>query len=151
MPKHTLWLLAAVYVMFTTLVSPQTAPPVGASEKEIERLEEQARQAALKADTTFIEKYTAADYVAITANGRVHGKQAEIQNWQSGLFTYQAIEVHELKIRIYGDTAICSSLASVRGTNQGRTFSQDNRFTRVWVKQAGDWKVVMFQSTRADQ
>ena len=151
MRRHSLWPLAAAYLAFTTLALPQTASHADAKEKEIERLEEQARQAALNADTSFIEKYTAADYVAITANGRVHGKDGEIQNWRSGSFTYQVIDIHELKVRIYGDTAICNSLASVRGTNQGRQFSQDNRFTRVWVKQAGDWKLVMFQAIRADR
>jgi hypothetical protein len=151
-----LW-LAAMCLALTTVALSQTPPD---ARQEIERLEEQARQAALKGDTSFVEKYTAPDYVAITANGRSHSKTEEIQNRQSAAVTYQAIDVRELKIRIYADTAVCNSLAAVKFTTQEKgykttyytkEYSGDYRFTRVWVKQGGDWKVVSFQSTRASE
>ena len=148
--------LAAMYLALATMALSQTPPDAG---QEIERLEEQARQAALKGDASFMEKYAALDYVAIMANGRSHNKAEEIQSRQSGGLTYQTIEVRELKIRIYGDTAVCNSLASVKLTVQekgyktyyNKEYSGDYRFTRVWVKQGGDWKLVSFQSTRASE
>jgi len=150
------WWLAAMCLAFATVALSQAPPD---ARQEIERLEEQARQAALKGDTGFVEKYTAPDYVAITANGRSHSKAEEIQSRQSAAVTYQTIEVRELKIRIYGDTAVCNSLAAVKSTTQekgyktqyGKEYSGDYRFTRVWVKQGGDWKLVSFQSTRTSE
>jgi len=150
-----LW-LAAVYLALATVALSQAPPD---ARQEIERLEEQARQAALKGDAGFVEKYTAPDYVAIMANGRSHSKAEEIQNRQSGGLTYQTIEVRELKVRIYGDTAVCNSLAAIKLTQQEKgyttyytkEYSGDYRITRVWVKQGGDWKLVSFQSTRASE
>lgn len=150
-----LW-LAAMYLALATVALSQAPPD---SRQEIERLEEQTRQAALKGDASFMEKYAAPDYISITANGRSHSKAEEIQNRQSGAVTYQTIDVRELKIRIYGDTAICNSLAAVKFTTQekgyktyyNKEYSGDYRFTRVWVKQGGDWKLVSFQSTRASE
>jgi len=150
------WWLAAVYLALATVALSQAPPD---ARQEIERLEEQARQAALKGDAGFVEKYTAPDYVAIMANGRSHSKAEEIQNRQSGGLTYQTIEVRELKVRIYGDTAVCNSLAAIKLTQQEKgyttyytkEYSGDYRITRVWVKQGGDWKLVSFQSTRASE
>jgi len=149
------WWLAAIYLAFAAGAYSQ-APE---ARQEIERLEELARQAALKSDVGFLEKYLASDYLAIMGNGRTHGRADEIQNRQSGALTYQTIDVHELKIRIYGDTAICNLLATVKLTAQekgyktvyNKEFAGDYRFTRVWVRQAGDWKIVSFQSTRASE
>jgi len=148
--------LTAVFLSLTAVALAQVPPD---ARQEIERLEEQARQAALKGDIAFVEKYTAPDYVAILSNGSSHGKAEEIENRRMGKYTYQAIEVHELRIRIYGDTAVCNSLATVTLTEETRGFrtnyytphTGDFRFTRVWVKQGGDWKLVSFQSTRASE
>ena len=154
-----LW-LAAIYLALATVALAQVPPD---AKQEIERPEEQARQTALNADVSFVEKYTAPDYIGIMANGRSYSRAEEIENLRSGKWTYQTIEVRELKIRIYGDTAVCNSLAAVTLTvwakgpnlyNSGGYHTQHSgefRFTRVWVKQGGDWKLVSFQSTRASQ
>jgi len=126
---------------------------------EIEQLEEQARQAALKGDIGFVEKYVAADYIGVMANGRSHGKAEEIESLRMGKVTYQTIDVHELKIRMYGNTAVCTSLATIVFTSEERGYktsyytqhSGEYRFTRVWVKQDGDWKLVSLQSTKTGQ
>ena len=136
------------------------APPD--AKQEIERLEEQARQAALKGDTGFVEKYTAPDYIGITARGISHTKAEEIEIRRMEKVIYQAIDVHELKIRIYGNMAISNSLATVKFALQGKGYqkaqtiyytpqSGEFRLTRVWVKQDGDWKLVSFQSTQAGE
>ncbi len=126
-----------MYLALATVALSQASPD---ARQEIERLEEQARQAALSADVSFVEKYTAPDYIGITANGRSFGRADDIQNRRMGKYTYQAIEVRELKIRIYGDTAVCNSLAAVKFTEQEKGYktsyytphSGDFRFTRVW-------------------
>ena len=156
--RARLWLPAMCLVLASWAFS--QAPPD--ARQEIERLEEQAREAALKGDPGFVEKYAAADYIAITANGISHRKAEEIESRRMGKIVYQTIDVHELKIHMYGNTAICNSLATVAFARQRKGFqntqtlnymqeSGEYRFTRVWVKQDGDWKLVSFQSTQVSQ
>jgi uncharacterized protein (TIGR02246 family) len=120
----------------------------GTVEQQIKTLQAELKQATLKSDTSFFEKYFADDYVAIHGNGSVSTKAEEIENFKSGATKYESIEVREAKIRTYGDTAVVNFLASVKATFDGKPYIGDVRNTRVWVKQNGNWKLVVFQATR---
>jgi uncharacterized protein (TIGR02246 family) len=120
----------------------------GTVQQEIKALQGQLLQAILKGDTSFLVKYYADDYIAIHGDGKVTTKAQEIENFKSGTTKYDSITVREAKIRPYGDTAVVNALASVQTTVNGKPFSGDVRNTRVWVKQNGEWKVVVFQATR---
>lgn len=122
----------------------QTFPNV---EERIKSLQEKSRKAVLKGDASFLEKYLADDYVGIDGKGAIVTKAQAIQDLKSGAVKYESIDVHDTKIRTYGNTAIVNSLASVKLTVDGKPISGDFRGTFVWVKQKGNWKRVAFQST----
>ncbi len=128
----------------------------GDVEQQSKILQEQGRQAALTGDTSFQEKYLAADYVGITGDGRMLTRDQAIQmrksgaikyEAMSGAIKYEAIEPRDMKIRVYGNTAIVNSLASLKLTANGKPISGDHRLTFVWAKQKGNWKMSSFQST----
>jgi uncharacterized protein (TIGR02246 family) len=120
----------------------------GNTQQEIKALQGQVLQAILKSDTSVMEKYYADDYVAIHGDGILTTKAQEIENFKSGTTKYESITVREAKIRVYGDTAVVNALASVKTIVNGKPYSGDVRNTRVWVKQNGNWKLVVFQTTR---
>lgn len=122
----------------------QTYPSV---KEQIAKLQEESRKAALQGDVSFLEKYLADDYVAIGPTGEITTKDKSIQDLKSGAIKYESIDVHDTKIRVYGNTAIVESLASLKLTSNGKQISGDYRATFVWVKQKGSWKRVAFQST----
>jgi hypothetical protein len=115
--------------------------------QQIRTLQDQARDAALKGDTAFLEKYLADDYEGIGGDGTPNTKDQAIQMRKSGVVKYEAIDVRNMKIRAYGDTAIVNALASVKLTVNGKAISGDYRATFVWVKQGGSWKQASFQAT----
>jgi ketosteroid isomerase-like protein len=116
--------------------------------QEIKTLQGQLMKAILKSDTSFFEKYYDDDYAAIHGDGKLTTKAQEIESFKSGATKYESIDVREAKIRTYGDTAIVNALVSVKTTVNGKPYSGDVRNTRVWVKQNGNWKLVVFQATR---
>ncbi len=118
------------------------------AEEKIRSLQEESRKAALKGDASFLEKYLADDYVGIYGSGAIVTKDQAIQGLKSGTIKYESIDVRDTKIRTYGNTAIVTSLASVKLTWDGKPISGDFRTTFVWVKQKGNWKRVAFQSTQ---
>jgi ketosteroid isomerase-like protein len=120
----------------------------GNVEQQIKTLQEQLVQATFESDTSLLEKFLAEDYTAIHSDGKLSTKAQEIENFKSGALKYESIDVHERKIRAYGDTAIVNSQASVKARINGKPVSGDFRSTRVWVKQKSNWKIVAFQATR---
>jgi len=117
-------------------------------EQQIAALSDQVTQASLKGDTDFMEKYFADDYTATHNDGKLSTKAQEIENFKSGAFKLESDDLRERKIRVYGDTVVVIGLASAKGTLGGKPFSSDFRFTRIWVKQQGNWKSVAYQATR---
>jgi ketosteroid isomerase-like protein len=120
----------------------------GNVEQQIAALSDQFSQAFGKADTGFMEKYFTDDFTAIHSDGKLTPRAQEIDNIKSGTLKWASVDVHEKKIRVYGDTAVVISLASSNGTLSGKPYSGDFRTTQLWVKHKGDWKCAAFQSTR---
>src|SRR5437867_4308515 len=46
------------------------------------------------------------------------------------------------QVRVYGNAAVETGRSTMNGQDKGRTVPRDTRFTRVWVKQQGRWRLV---------
>jgi ketosteroid isomerase-like protein len=55
---------------------------------------------------------------------------------------FQSITTGEVQVRVYENTAVETGLSTMIGQDKGKTVPRDNRFTRVWVKQQGRWRLV---------
>ena len=141
-------LIAPALVAVCLLVVPLAWSQGGNVEQQIKKLTDQLIAAELKADTSSYEKLLAEDYTGIYSNGRLVTKAQDVEDLKSGALKYESIDVREIKIRAYGDTAVAVSLVSTKGTYGGKSISADYRVTRVWVKRKGSWKSVAFQATR---
>jgi uncharacterized protein (TIGR02246 family) len=117
-------------------------------EKQVKALTDQFTQAFEKGDTAFMDKYFADNYTGIHSDGKVSTKAQEIENVKSGNLKWATVDLHDRKIRVYGDTALVIGLSSSTGTVGGKPYNGDFRTTQTWVKQKGNWMVVAFQSTR---
>jgi ketosteroid isomerase-like protein len=126
-------------------------PSVDASEqatiREVVDMERQAREATLHRDAEFSQRMLADDYVAITPLGQVTTKQDSVSARKSGQLHYDTVDVSDMVVRVYGDTAIVTGRADVRGHQLGEDFSGPYRYTRVWVRRGGHWQAVSYQAT----
>jgi len=115
--------------------------------REIIEMERQAREASLRRDPDFSQRILAEDYVAITPLGQVTTKQDTVSARKSGQLKYDTINVSDMVVRIYGDTAVVTARADVKGHQLGEDFSGPYRYTRVWVRRTGHWLAVSYQAT----
>ena len=115
--------------------------------REIIEMERQAKEASLRRDVDFSQRSLAEDYVAITPLGQVTTKQDTVSARKSGQLRYEAINVTDMVVRIYGDTAVVTARADVKGHQLGEDFSGPYRYTRVWVRRTGHWQAVSYQAT----
>lgn len=115
--------------------------------REIVDMERQSREASIHRDAEFSKRTLAEDYVAITPLGQVTTKQDTVSARKSGQLRYETIDVSDMVIRIYGDTAVVTARADVKGHQLGEDFSGPYRYTRVWVRRTGHWQAVSYQAT----
>ena len=115
--------------------------------REIVDIERQTKEATLRRDADFPQRMLADDYVAISPLGQVTTKKEAVSARRSGQLRYENIDVSDMVVRLYGDTAIVTARADVKGHQLGEDFSGPYRYTRVWVRRAGRWQAVSYQAT----
>jgi ketosteroid isomerase-like protein len=125
-------------------VSAKLQTPV---EREIESLEEARNQAVLHRDVTALDRMTSDDYTFITLKGELRTKADILKGFASGSFHYESRQISDLKVRVYGDTAVVTGRSVQKGMENGKDYSGDYRFTRVYVKERGRWVTVALQTT----
>ena len=119
---------------------------------EIEQLEEAWRTAMVKGDSAALEKLLADDYAGITAKGAIQTKEQAIQNLKSGALQLTALEISDRKIRVYGATAVVTSVAELTGGKSDAEVTGRYRYTRVYVRNPqGQWKIVSFEASRIQE
>jgi hypothetical protein len=116
--------------------------------KEIEGLEMQWRQAQLDNDVALMDRLLADDYIGISASGIIETKAEALALRRAGTLHITQLDLNDLKVRIYNDTAVVTSRADVAGTNGASDISGKYRYTRVYNKRFGQWKIVSFEASR---
>jgi len=111
-------------------------------EGTIRKLDNERIQAQIHADATALGRIYAADFIGVGPSGTVRTKPQVILDFTSGDLTFQSITTDDVHVRIYGDTAVETGLSTMIGQDKGKTVPRHTRFTRVWVKQQGHWRLV---------
>jgi ketosteroid isomerase-like protein len=117
------------------------------AEREIESLEKMRNDAVLHGDVTALDRMTSDDYTFITLKGELRTKADILKGFASGSFHYESRQISDLKVRLYGDTAVITGRSVQKGMENGKDYSGDYRFTRVYVKEKGRWLTVALQTT----
>ena len=67
----------------------------------------------------------------------------------SGRMKFLHYATSDLRIRIYGDTAVVTGRLQRTRTMNGQELSDDWRFTKVYIRQTQSWRVVSFHASEA--
>ena len=142
---------SAHYAATQTSRTDISSQPQTTVDGEIKSLEEARNQAVLHGDVAALDKMTSDDYTFITLRGELRTKSDILKGFASGSFHYDSRQVSDLKVRVYGDTAIVTGRSVQKGMENGKDYSGDYRFTRVYVKENGHWLTVALQTTLIQQ
>ena len=72
----------------------------------------------------------------------------ELAQRRAGTVRITKLDLSDVHIRIYGDTAVVTSVADLVGTNGASDISGEYRYTRVYTRRLGHWKIVSFEASR---
>jgi ketosteroid isomerase-like protein len=133
-----------------TLTAAPARAQMGAApsvEEQIKKMEKDRAAAVVKGDVATLEKLTSDDYMFINAYGQLSDKATTMNGIKTGNIKLTSNEVSDLKVRVYGNTAVVTGKANSKGTIGGRELKGPVMFTRVYVKKNGKWQSVAFQQT----
>jgi ketosteroid isomerase-like protein len=83
------------------------------------------------------------------SNANVDTKADFLEAIRSGKYRYKSMTFDDRRVRLHGDaTAIVSGTCRIQVTSGGRDLDIRLRFTELYVKQGGAWKMALWQSTR---
>jgi uncharacterized protein (TIGR02246 family) len=111
-------------------------------EQTIRKLDNERIQAQIHADATALDRIYADDFIGVGPSGRVRTKPQVLSDFTSGDLKFQSITTDAVEVRVYENTAVETGLSTMVGRDKGKAVPRDTRFTRVWVKQQGRWRLV---------
>ena len=89
------------------------------------------------------------DDLTYTHSSGVEESKAEfLEGLKNGKYVYREIAPRGRKVRVHGDAAIVSGPAHVVIEPGGKRTELDLYFTELYVKEAGQWRMALWQSTR---
>jgi len=116
--------------------------PMTSVEDAIRKVDNERIQAQIHADAAALDRIYAEDFIGVGPSGTVRTKPEVLSDFTSGHLKFQSITTDEVQVRVYGNTAVETGLSTMVGQDADKTVPRDNRFTRVWVKQQGRWRIV---------
>jgi ketosteroid isomerase-like protein len=112
------------------------------AERAVQQQDQERIHAQITADTVALRRIYADDFLGIGPTGVMRNKAEVIADFTSHALTYQSITTADVRVRLYGNTAVETGRSTMVGQDRGKAVPRDNRFTRVWVMTAGRWQLV---------
>jgi hypothetical protein len=116
---------------------------------ELTRLETVWNQAHVKGDAEALDRLWAEELEVAMPKMPVMTKAGALKFARSGRMKFERYETSDLKIRIYGGAAVVTGRLERSRTLNGQTVDDDWRFTKVYVRRDGQWRVVSFHASEA--
>src|SRR5262249_302808 len=123
--------------------APASGSPV---EQELMSLQHDFVEAAKRQDTSVANRVLADDLIITGADGQTISKVQEIAAISQ--IKIDSYTTDDVKIGVYGDTAVMTYRFTSKGTYQGKDVGGDYREMIVWTKKDGRWQAVAAQVTR---
>jgi ketosteroid isomerase-like protein len=139
-------LAGAVAVLGITTPGTSFAKDTAKAEKELLQLERDWTQASLKGDATALGKILGDDWVGQGPAGTMTKTQV-LAELKSGDNKTESITLGDMKVRVYGDTAVVTGSDDEKSSYKGKDTSGHYTWTDVFVKRKGHWEAVASQGT----
>jgi len=112
------------------------------------KIEKEFAQAIVSNDLEGIGRIVADEWIIIDPNGEIVDRTRFFEVIKSGALTHEMMESEDLRVRVYGDSAVVTAVTRTKGTFMGQNFSTQERATDVFVKRDGRWQCVLTHLTR---
>jgi ketosteroid isomerase-like protein len=114
-------------------------------ERHLIELERQLSDALVRQDAAALDRLWSNDLVFTFPDGKVSNKRQRLAGQKPATQPSQSESEtvnDEVKVYLYGNTAVVTVLATWRGKADNKEYSNRFQATHVWAKQEGRWQLV---------
>jgi ketosteroid isomerase-like protein len=115
------------------------------TEQELLKANQEYDTALLRGDAVALDRLYADEFVYTNPDGEIRYKAQQLAFTRSGDLKFESAQSSDVKVRVYGKTAVMTGRFNAKGTFKGKTIDVRERYTAVWVKQNGRWQLVAEQ------
>ena len=112
------------------------------AEQALIAMEHKWIDATVKGDADAFASFMADGYVAVVANARIRSKAEWVEGVRSGGLKYESVDLHNLKVRQYGDTAVVTGEYTQKATSGGQDYGARGAYATTWLKRRGRWQAI---------
>ncbi len=123
----------------------QTAADV---EREVREADAGRVKALLDNDFGALEALLGDDLTYVHSNGMLDTKESYINGLRSGASRYLTMDMSDVAVRAFGDTALITAKFNARVQLRDREVNPTPRVLIVYGKRDGRWQMVAWQSTQ---
>jgi len=106
-------------------------------------------QAQVQGDKAALEDLVADDYVLINSRGQRQTKKDLIHDYTKPGFKLEPFVIEEPVEVVWNDGAVMGGVARIRGVDDGQAYDLRLRFSDIWAKRNGKWRVIYTHVNRA--
>ncbi len=137
-------------VVVVGLTTPALADVAG-DERALKQLTADIQAAVVDENLAFLEGVLHPEYVHTRPNGVVSDRAQFLasvkQDEAEPNVNYDKLTSADIKVRLYGDTAVVTGRSGIVSDDASGTLNGETRWTRIFIRQGGTWKIVAFQGT----
>ena len=119
--------------------------------KELYRLESVWNEAHLKGDAETLDRLWANDLTVIVASMRLINKADALEMVRSNRMPFTKYETSEINVKGFSDAAVVTGRLLRERSMNGKTITDNWRFTKVYVRNEGRWRVTSWHGSPAPQ
>ena len=120
-----------------------------AEQQQVMALNRAWAEAITKGDAATLGRILADDVIITSGSGEIRTKAAEIKDSAGApdpdFVWIRPFTTEDVRIRIYRDAAVVTGRAKWGFKYKGQEVNQERRYTHVYVKRHGQWKIVAQQ------
>jgi ketosteroid isomerase-like protein len=128
-----------------------TAGQSSGEKEELIRLEEVWNKAHLEGDAATLERLWAEDLTVTVPRMAVMARADAVGVARSNRVQFTRYETSDLNVQVFDAAAVVKGRMKRSRSRGGQEVNDDWQFTKVYVKHAGDWKVVAFHASESPQ
>jgi ketosteroid isomerase-like protein len=143
-----------IILLCTCSFSQNTPLAVDDPRQQIQEAVGRFSKAFVEADSSTLDILLSEDYIHTNSTGSVLNKKQWLEyikirkaELEAGRLEIESYENTDLRIRVYGESAIVTGANLAKGKREGKPFVTQLRFTHLWIRQSGQWKRAAFHDS----